>query len=69
MTRVPVISTNLDSVGHDEESTTLEVAFKNGSVWQYEDVPRSVYEGILSAPSPGGFFSSHVKGQYNGSPK
>lgn len=64
MRRDPVVSSNVASVGYDEESGTLEVEFHNGSVYQYFDVPNAIYAGLISADSVGGFLAAHVKGTH-----
>ena len=61
MQHEPVHSTNLASVGYDSQSCTLEVRFRNGSTYQYADVPESVYHGLMSSPSKGTFLHSFVK--------
>lgn len=64
MNRVPVTSSNVASVGFDPESGTLEVEFHNGSIYQYFDVPETVYDGLVNADSVGGFLAAEVKGTY-----
>lgn len=64
MERTAVDSNNIASVGHDEDSQTLEVEFTNGSVYQYFDVPRHIFEAFLVAGSPGQFLASTIKGNY-----
>jgi hypothetical protein len=61
MNRTPVSSSNLASVGYDPRTRTLEVAFLNGSVYQYSNVPEAVYRGLMSASSHGSYFDSHIK--------
>jgi len=64
MDRTPVISSNLKSVGYDMNTKTLEIEFKNGSVYQYYEVPLDVYEGLMKAPSHGKFFHAHIRNVY-----
>lgn len=64
MTRQPLKSSNLVSVGYDEESHLLEVEFKSRDVYQYSSVPPQVYAALLSAPSPGQYFHQWIRGQY-----
>lgn len=40
---------------------TLEVEFKNGAVYQYYDVPQSIYEGLMAADSHGRYLDIYVK--------
>jgi len=64
MERTAVISSNIASVGYDEPTLTLEVAFRNGSVYQYFSVPKHEFEALLSASSVGSYFSSAIRGSY-----
>jgi hypothetical protein len=59
--RTPVSSSNLASIGYDSASHTLEVAFLNGSVYQYSGVPEHIYQGLMAASSHGSYFDAHVK--------
>lgn len=56
MQRRPVNSSNLAAVGWEEgeqgsEVGQMQVEFRNGAVYAYEDVPRSEYENLLGASS------------------
>lgn len=64
MERTPVISSNVASVGYDDATQTLEVEFHGGAVYQYFDVPRAVFDGLLAADSPGGFMHEQVRGVF-----
>jgi len=61
MNRTPVSSSNLSSVGYDEDNEILEIEFNSGKVYQYYDVPSRIYEGLMNASSHGSYFHSHVK--------
>ena len=56
MKRQAVDSSNLASVGYDEENEILEVEFNHGGVYQYYDVPKEEYEALMNANSLGSFF-------------
>ena len=64
MDRQPVRSSNLAAVGYDAESGILEIEFLDSGVYQYLDVPQSVYDGLMSAPSHGKFFHAHIRDKY-----
>lgn len=64
MIRIPVDSSNISSIGFDEDSSTLEVEFHSGGVYQYFDVPLFIYEQFLGATSKGQYFAQHIKGYY-----
>jgi len=64
MGRQPVRSSNLAAVGYDPESRILEIEFPDSGVYQYFDVPQSVYDDLMSAPSHGKFFHAHIRNKY-----
>ena len=64
MTRVPVISTNLLSVGWQDNVLEIEFKRKHGVVYQYLGVNKRVYEDLLRAPSVGLYFEQCVRGRY-----
>jgi hypothetical protein len=64
MKRQSVSSTNISSVGYDSESHTLEVEFRGSGVYQYFDVPQSIYDALMHASSHGSYFHRHIKDQY-----
>lgn len=64
MERVQVSSSNIASVGYDDKTSTLEIEFNSGHVYQYFDIPITMYEGLLSAGSVGRYFNETIKGIY-----
>jgi hypothetical protein len=64
MDREGVTSSNVESVGYDPETQTLEVEFKGGNVYQYAAVPGHVHQALMAAPSVGKYLGMHVKGKY-----
>jgi hypothetical protein len=62
MKRISVKSTNINSIGY--ESGILEIAFVGGSVYQYLNVPDTVYEELMHAASKGGYFHKYIKDKY-----
>jgi KTSC domain len=62
--REPVVSTNLRSVGYDEDPQTLEVEFANGEVYEYQSVPEAVHRSLMQAPSKGTYFNRYIKERY-----
>lgn len=64
MDMTPVISSNVAAVGYDEDSSTLQVEFKNGGTYQYFDVPEHVYVSLRDADSVGGYLAANIKGIY-----
>jgi KTSC domain len=64
MRRQPIESSSLASVGYDHEDRRLEVEFRTGHVYDYFEVPSSVYEEFRTAPSAGRFFASRVRNRF-----
>ncbi|NOT84350.1 MAG: KTSC domain-containing protein [Methylococcaceae bacterium] len=64
MEKVSVTSSNVESIGYDKDSQTLEIEFKNGTTYQYFDVPENVYNELEQADSVGGYLASRIKGTY-----
>jgi hypothetical protein len=65
MDRTPVTSSDLSSVGYDEESSTLEIEFKKGAIYQYSGVPEDEYQNLMGASSVGRYFNSNIKNRYS----
>jgi len=56
-----VASSNIDSVGYEENGKVLTVQFKNGGSYQYTGVAPQQYQALLNAPSIGKHLSTHIK--------
>lgn len=63
-TFVPVNSSNIESVGYNEESQSLMVKFRSGSSYAYDGIPQSVYDAFMASDSKGRFFSAYIRGKY-----
>lgn len=61
MQRKPVKSTNVESIGYDLETKTLQVEFKSGGIYQYAGVPPEMYAELLAAESVGRFVSQVIR--------
>ena len=59
-----VISSSLRSANYDDRTATLIIVFRNGGRYLYKDVPRTLYEALLSAPSKGSYFDAYIKDRY-----
>ena len=55
MQRQPVSSSRISSVGW--ENNTLEIQFKNGSIYQYHNVSITEYKNFMNSPSLGSALS------------
>lgn len=61
----PVNSSNLSRVGYDEQTNTLYIEFHSGGTYCYFNVPSSVFNDLMQAPSHGVYFHRHIKNWYN----
>jgi hypothetical protein len=61
---ISVSSSNVESIGYDESTELLYVKFLNGSIYEYKNVPKMIYEQLLAAPSIGSYMHRNVKGLY-----
>jgi len=64
MERYSVASSNVSSVGYDENTQTLEVEYLTGAIYQYYNVPQNIYEGMMDSPSKGRFLNLYIKDYY-----
>lgn len=62
MNMVPVSSSEIASVGY--ENGTLHIRFHSGGLYQYTNVPASLYQGLIAAASKGRYFHANIKGRY-----
>jgi hypothetical protein len=62
-----VVSSQIDSLGHDAATNTLAVRFKpskvapNGSLYHYANFTAEDFANFKGAKSPGGYFKDFIK--------
>jgi len=57
-------SSNIARFAYESSSQLLRVEFKDGSVYDYFDVPDHVGAGMSNASSKGQYLAQQIKGQY-----
>jgi hypothetical protein len=62
MNRVPVESANIASIGFDKETSTLEIEFLDGAVYQYFDIEERLFTGLVASDAKGAYFAKNIKG-------
>ncbi len=62
--RTPVTSSTIADIGYDAATMTLEIGFLKGGVYQYFDVPETVYQEFMAADSKGKFLHANIKNNY-----
>ena len=64
MNLVKVKSSNLDAVGYDRKSRALRIVFLEGAMYDYFNVPASLYRSLMESESKGSFFQQYVVGKF-----
>ena len=59
-------SSNIEKIGYDEATQTLEITFRSGGTYQYLPVTRQLWDQFINAGSPGKFFHREIKPNYIG---
>jgi KTSC domain len=65
MKRLPVNSTNILSIGYDEESQILEIEFNTKRIYRYSNVPPHIYSALMKSSSHGKYFLKHIANSYS----
>ncbi len=60
-----VDSTWIEAIQYDDTTQTLGVRFLDGRVYQYKNVPSDIAQGMATAQSPGSYFWSNIRNQYD----
>lgn len=57
-------SSNIAKFGYDPIAHVLKVEFKNGGLYNYFDVPDSLYDAMRQASSKGQYLAQQIKGRF-----
>jgi lysyl-tRNA synthetase class 2 len=57
-------SSNLVKTEYDTETKKMIAEFKNGSLYEYEDVPHSTYAGLRLSESQGKYFNIEISKKF-----
>lgn len=57
-------SSQVTRVKYNEETKTLTVTFKTGKSYDYYEVPKDIFDGLLAAESAGKYLNEFVKPVY-----
>lgn len=62
MDKIYVESSSVQSVNYDPDNAILEIEFKkNGSIYQYYEVPQYEYDELMNAESKGKYIHMNIK--------
>jgi hypothetical protein len=64
MTREPVQSANIKSIGYSLPTQTLEIEFVRGGIYSFQGVPPETHRDLLRAASVGKYFATYIKDKY-----
>jgi hypothetical protein len=62
--RTRVQSSNVFAIGYDKNTMILQVEFKNGILYEYYEVPETIYFAFMNASSKGRFVGNLYKYKY-----
>jgi hypothetical protein len=57
-------STFLKEATYNASTRMLTVVFTNGRTYSYQNVDRSIYDGLISARSSSRFFGANIRGKF-----
>lgn len=60
----PVASSLIQSIGYDSASETLQITFKSGGTYRYDNVSAQEWEAFRDAESIGKHFYRSIKGKF-----
>lgn len=64
MGMIPVVSSNVESIGYDEGTQILRVKFLTGAIYEYKNVPLMEFEQLKDAPSVGSYLNRNIARNY-----
>ncbi len=64
ISRRPIHSTALATIGYSKRLRALEVEFVNGAIYRYTNVPPEIYRALIAAPSKAQFYDENVRGHF-----
>ncbi|WP_336703454.1 KTSC domain-containing protein [Chryseobacterium indologenes] len=61
---IPVSSSDIESIGYDEQSQNVYVRFLSGTLYLYIGVPEHEFQNLLQASSHGSYLHYNFKNVY-----
>ncbi len=61
---ITVSSSNIESIGYDEQQQQVYVRFLDGSLYVYKGVPHHEFDNLRDAPSHGSYLHRNYKNVY-----
>ncbi len=60
MEMIHVDSSHIEAIGYDGNQARLEIEFKNGTAYEYYDVPQHIYDELMCADSKGKYAHQNI---------
>ena len=61
---VTIESSAIAQLDYDSERESLQVWFRDGRAYRYDDVPQGLYQGLLCADSTGAYFNRRIRNHF-----
>lgn len=65
MRHMKIWFSRLRSAGYSMETRIMEIAFKDGTLMKFRDVPSTIYFSLLNAYSPDNYFERYIRDIFN----
>ncbi len=63
--REPVDSSALAAAGYSRRLHVLEIQFRDGLIYRYEEVPPALYRQLIAAESKARFYNNNIRGKFH----
>ena len=60
----PIESSMFSHQHYDPNTRVLTVQYKNGGIYQHEDVSAEKHDAFIGNKSPGAYFNQHIKNNF-----
>ena len=57
-------SSAISRAAYDTDTQELELTFTSGYSYTYDNVPETIWDGLIAARSAGSYFASQIRGRY-----
>ena len=54
----------ISNYGYNVLTRHLQIHFRSGGIYTYDDVPLAVYSGFIFSSSKGDYFNSNIRNEY-----
>lgn len=62
---IRVSSSAISAVGYDSETQHMKIQFVQGGTYIFCQVPKHIFDGLLSAGSKGTYYDRHIRNRYD----